>query len=164
MTINGAEPLVSVIMANLNGAAHIATAVRSVLAQTERSLELILCDDGSSDDSLALARTAAKGDPRFFVLKHPSRTGPAAARNRGLAAAHGRWIAIVDNDDFIDAERLENLIAVAEADGADIVADDLLVFYHDGARQLHPHLREGLRKAPSWIGATAYERSRPPRS
>ena len=57
---------VSVIMANLNGAAHIAAAVRSVLRQTERSLELIVSDDGSSDDSLAQARDAAEAIRAWF--------------------------------------------------------------------------------------------------
>jgi glycosyltransferase involved in cell wall biosynthesis len=153
-------PLVSVIMANLNGAAHIAEAVRSVLRQTERSLELIVSDDGSSDNSLQVAANAAQGDPRLVLLKsEPARTGPAAARNRALAIARGRWIALVDNDDFIHPERLERLIGAAEQDGADIAADDLLVFYEDGARAPHAHLRGALARASHWITAAAYERS-----
>ncbi|HJS80087.1 MAG TPA: glycosyltransferase family 2 protein, partial [Vitreimonas sp.] len=153
-------PLVSVIMANLNGAAHIAEAVRSVLRQTERSLELIVSDDGSSDNSLQVAANAAQGDPRLVLLKsEQARTGPAAARNRALAIARGRWIALVDNDDFIHPERLERLIGAAEQDGADIAADDLLVFYEDGARAPHAHLRGALARASHWITAAAYERS-----
>jgi succinoglycan biosynthesis protein ExoO len=147
-----AEPLVSVIMANHNGAAHIAAAVRSVLRQTETRLELILSDDGSSDDSLARARDAASGDRRLIVLTHTQRGGPAAARNRALAAARGRWVAIVDNDDLIHPERLARLVAQAEADGADIAADDLLTFYEDGAPP-HPHLPA----APArWIDPATY--------
>jgi succinoglycan biosynthesis protein ExoO len=153
-------PLVSVIMANLNGAAHIAAAVRSVLRQTERSLELIVSDDGSSDASLDIARAAAEGDGRLLILKsEQARSGPAAARNRALHVARGRWIAIVDNDDYIHPERLEGLIAAAESDGADIAADDLLVFYQDGAHAPHGHLRGRLSRAPHWIGAGEYERS-----
>lgn len=150
---------VSVIMANLNGAAHIAAAVRSVLRQTERSLELIVSDDGSSDDSLAQARDAADGDPRLVLLKsEAARTGPAAARNRALAVARGKWIAVVDNDDFIAAERLERLINAAEAEGADIAADDLLTFYQDGSRPPHAHLRGALAREPRWVDAAEYER------
>jgi len=156
----GGEPRVSVVMANLNGAAHIAAAVRSVLRQTETALELIISDDGSDDDSLARAADAAAGDPRLILLtSEKSRTGPAAARNRALAAARGRWIAIVDNDDFIQPERLERLIDAAEADGADIAADDLLTFYDDVARPPHAHLRGAMARAPAWVSAAAYERS-----
>ncbi|MBC7769875.1 MAG: glycosyltransferase [Phycisphaerales bacterium] len=160
MNANAAGPRVSVIMANLNGAAHIAAAVRSVLRQTETSLELIVSDDGSSDDSLARARGAADGDPRLVLLtSERARTGPAAARNRALAQARGRWIAVVDNDDFIHPERLERLIADAEADGADIAADDLLTFYDSVKKPPHGHLRGALAAAASWISAPAYERS-----
>jgi glycosyltransferase involved in cell wall biosynthesis len=153
-------PLVSVIMANLNGAAHIAEAVRSVLRQTEPSLELIVSDDGSSDASLEIAEAAANGDPRLVLLKgERARTGPAAARNRALAIARGRWIAVIDNDDVIHPERLERLIRAADADRADIAADDLLVFYDDGSRAPHAHLDGALARGPQWISAAEYERS-----
>lgn len=156
----GAGPRVSVVMANLNGAAHIGAAVRSVLRQTERSLELIVSDDGSDDDSLARAEAAAAGDPRLTLLtSEKRRSGPAAARNRALARARGRWVAIVDNDDFIHPERLERLIDAAEADGADIAADDLLTFYDDVRRAPHPHLRGAMARAPTWVSAAAFERS-----
>lgn len=155
-----ATPLVSVIMANLNGAAHIAEAVRSVLRQTERSLELIVSDDGSSDGSMEIAQVAANGDPRLVLLKSEHvRSGPAAARNRALAIARGRWISVVDNDDFIHPERLERLIRSAEADGADIVADDLLTVHEDGSHAPHAHLQGAMARAPHWISAAEYERS-----
>lgn len=160
MNESTATPLVSVIMANLNGAAHIAAAVRSVLGQTERSIELIVSDDGSSDSSLEIAKAAANGDPRLVLLKgQHARTGPAAARNRALAVARGGWIAVVDNDDFIHPERIERLIRAADADRADIVADNLLVFYQDGSRAPHAHLRGALARAPHWVSAADYERS-----
>lgn len=150
-----AEPRVSVIMANYNGAAHIAAAVRSVLRQSETSLELLLCDDGSTDDSVARAQAVADGDARLVLLRSETRGGPAAARNRGLRAARGRWIAVVDNDDAIHPERLRRLLDAAERDGADIAADDLITFYEDGAREPHAHLR-GLEQ-PRWVSAAAYE-------
>jgi GT2 family glycosyltransferase/glycosyltransferase involved in cell wall biosynthesis len=159
MKVNDAGPRVSVVMANLNGAAHIADAVRSVLRQSERALELIISDDGSQDDSLARARAAAAGDPRVVILESQRQTGPAAARNRALDIARGRWIAVVDNDDYIHPQRLQRLIDAAEREGADIVADDSIVFYEDGARRPHAHLRGALAERPHWISAAAYERS-----
>jgi succinoglycan biosynthesis protein ExoO len=159
MSKNDAAPRVSVIMANYNGAAHIAVAVRSALRQTERSLELILSDDGSSDDGLQIACGAAGGDRRLIVLRGSARTGPAGARNRALEAARGRWIAIVDNDDYIHPERLERLIGAAERDGADIVCDDLLTFYEGHERAAHAHLRGAWAEKPHWVGAATYVRS-----
>lgn len=149
-------PLVSVVMANFNGAAHIGAAVRAVLRQSLGDLELILVDDGSTDDSVARALAAAAGDPRLVVLTHGQRGGPAAARNRALDAARGTWIAIVDNDDLIHPDRLERLIGAATRDKADIAADDLLTFYQDGARAPHRHLGWD---APRWISPAAYEAS-----
>jgi glycosyltransferase involved in cell wall biosynthesis len=146
-------------MANYNGAAHIAEAVRSVLAQDSVSLELIVSDDGSSDDSLARAEAAASGDARLIVLRCPDRTGPAGARNRALRAARGAWIAIVDNDDALEQGRLARLVAAAERDGADIAADNLLTFYEDGAQAPHPHLHGAFAREPCWIDAAAYVRS-----
>lgn len=159
MTADPAGPAVSVVMANYNGAAHIAAAVRSVLRQTETSIELIISDDGSSDDSLERARAAARGDPRVVVIASGRRGGPGAARNRALAAARGRWIAIVDNDDAIHPDRLKQLVALAEADMADIAADDLLTFYDGGERAPHALLPRRWARAPRWIGAADYLRT-----
>jgi succinoglycan biosynthesis protein ExoO len=153
---DGNAPRVSVIMANYNGAAHIAEAVQSVLRQTEPSLELLLSDDGSSDDSVARARAAAAGDRRLRVIEGARRSGAGAARNRALEAAAGVWTAIVDSDDFIHPQRLQRLIAAAGRDGADIVADDLLAFHQAGDRPPRAHL--GFRQ-PQWVTAARFESS-----
>jgi succinoglycan biosynthesis protein ExoO len=122
-----AAPLVSVVMANYNGARHLAEAIASAQRQTLADWELILVDDASTDDSLAVAVALAQADPRIRVLAQARNRGPAAARNRALAAARGAWIAVVDSDDVMLPERLERLLARAEAEGAEIVADDQLV-------------------------------------
>ncbi|MBY0564345.1 MAG: glycosyltransferase [Hyphomonadaceae bacterium] len=152
-------PRVSVIMANFNGGAFIAAAVRSVIRQSEGSLELIVADDGSSDDSLDRAEAAAAGDPRLTVIRGGGRTGPAATRNRAIGAARGDWVAIVDNDDFIHPGRLHRLLDAADADGADIVADDLLTFYQDIDKAPHAHLRGPYAERPQWISAAEYQHS-----
>ncbi len=149
-------PAISIIMANYNGAGSVAAAVRSVLRQTETSIELIFSDDGSSDTSLAEAKAAAAGDPRFVAINGGPRSGPAATRNRAIAAARGRWLAVVDSDDFIHPDRLERVVRAAEADGADIAADDMLVFYDDAPAAPHPMLKGPLTRAPAWISAADY--------
>jgi succinoglycan biosynthesis protein ExoO len=117
-------PEISVIMANFNGAAFIGDAIRSVQDQTLASWELIVVDDASSDDSVAIAQRIAAADCRVRVLVQPVNSGPGAARNRALDAARGRWIGILDSDDALAQERLERLLARAWRSGAQIVADN----------------------------------------
>lgn len=88
-----------------NGRRFIAEAVTSVLASTFRSFELLVLDDGSSDDSAAEAMRAAAGDPRLRVIPLPH-GGVAAARNAGLREARGEFIANLDADDAMFPERL----------------------------------------------------------
>lgn len=129
-------PVVSVIMANHRGAPYLAASLRSVLAQTQSRLELILADDASDDDSLVIAQGIARQDGRLRILPSAENQGPAATRNRAIEAARGEWIAIVDSDDLIHPDRIARLIAAAEAAGADMVADDLVHFGNDEARTL----------------------------
>ena len=132
-TARTAAPLISVVMANYQAGDKLIPAVESVLGQSLGDLELIICDDASGDDSLALAARFARADPRVRVISAERNGGPARCRNRGLDAARGQWIAVVDSDDIIHPERFERLLAAAEYRGADIVADDLLHFYEDGS-------------------------------
>ena len=152
----GEVPLVSVIMANHRGAAHLAAAMGSVLAQSESRLELIVADDASDDDSLAIARGLGAADPRVRVLAAAQNEGPAATRNRAIAAARGTWLAVVDSDDLIHPDRLARMVAVAEAEGADLVADDLVHFGNAEARTL---LQSQAPLRPEWLTAAALLRS-----
>jgi glycosyltransferase involved in cell wall biosynthesis len=90
------SPMTSVIMPVHNGAAHITEAMASALAQLAQTDELIVVDDHSSDRTLSVV--AAMAEPRVRVLSTPRR-GVSAARNVGLAAARGEFIAFLDHDD-----------------------------------------------------------------
>jgi len=125
-------PLVSVIVANYCGERHIAEALRSILGQTVRDLELIVADDASPDASVSIVAGIMAADPRVTLIRSPRNAGPAAARNRALDAARGQWLAIVDADDVIAPDRFERLLAAATGLDADIVADDLLLFDDSG--------------------------------
>ena len=109
------EPAVSVIIPVYNRTATLATAVRSVLAQTFQDFEIIVIDDGSSEDiPAALADLKA---PNLRLLKHPDNEGTAAARNTGIRHATGRYIAFLDSDDTWMPEKLDRqLKALAAAD------------------------------------------------
>jgi glycosyltransferase involved in cell wall biosynthesis len=106
-------PKVSVVIPSYNHAAYIRRAAESVLAQTLADLELIIVDDGSTDDSLqALAGIA---DRRMTVVAQENR-GAHAAINRGLGMARGAYLSILNSDDAYHPERLACLTAVLEAD------------------------------------------------
>jgi glycosyltransferase involved in cell wall biosynthesis len=94
----------SVILPVRNGAAYIGEAITSVLVQLEEKDELIIVDDGSTDDTRSFIAAAA--DSRVRVLTIPPR-GVSAARNFGLAAARGEFIGFIDHDDLWPAGRQE---------------------------------------------------------
>jgi succinoglycan biosynthesis protein ExoO len=118
-------------MANFNGARFIADAVRSVQAQSLTCWELIVVDDASSDASVPICLELAQNDSRIIVLIQEANGGPAAARNRALDIARGDWIAILDSDDVMAPRRLERLVARADGDAAEIVADNQMLCSHD---------------------------------
>ena len=116
-------PLVSVIVPVFNGARCLATAVGSLTRQTLSELEVLIVDDGSTDDSVRVAAELAARDPRIRLLRHRCNRGQSAARNLALERARGRWIALVDADDEIDPDRLRILVEAGEACAAELIAD-----------------------------------------
>lgn len=106
-----AAPAVSVVMPAYNAAACVRRAVDSVLAQTWADRELLVVDDGSGDATPAVL--AAYGE-RLRVLRQAN-AGPAAARNHGLRAARGRYVAFLDADDWWLPAKLERQVALLDA-------------------------------------------------
>lgn len=108
-------PRVSVITPYLNAAATLPNTIASVQAQDFKDWELIAADDGSQDDSHALATAAALADPRIKVLApHPYCSGAGPARNRALEAASGRYVAFLDADDLWLPKKLSIQITAME--------------------------------------------------
>src|SRR5213078_796455 len=95
-------PEVSVIMPAFDAERYLPAAIDSVLRQTNADLELLIVDDGSSDETAQIARWYAARDPRVRVLQQPN-AGPGPARNTGFRAAQGRYLAFLDSDDEWDA-------------------------------------------------------------
>ncbi|MDR2912185.1 MAG: glycosyltransferase [Alistipes sp.] len=112
-------PLISVIVPVYNAEKYLARCIDSVLAQTHADLELILVDDGSRDRSGAICDAAAARDPRVKVI-HKANGGVSAARNDGIEASRGEWIAFCDNDDFYAPAMLERLLEICLTTDADI--------------------------------------------
>jgi glycosyltransferase involved in cell wall biosynthesis len=109
-----AAPTVSVVIPTYNRARTLGRAIRSVLRQSLAELELIVVDDGSTDDTPAVLATFS--DPRLRLIRR-SNGGAAAARNSGVAAATGEFIAFQDSDDEWLLDKLERQVAALR--GAD---------------------------------------------
>ena len=141
-------PLVSVIMPVYNDEGYVATAIESILAQTFTDFELIVVDDGSSDASAAIVRAYANRDKRIRFFQLERNQGPAVARNRGIAAAGGDFVAGMDSDDISLPERLQKQVDFllsapdigAVGTHARVVNADLQLLYHKTPPRHHAHL------------------------
>lgn len=103
-------PLVSVLIANYNYAGYIGRAIESVLQQTYQQFEIIICDDGSRDNSLDVIQSYAARDQRITVIAQPN-GGQAAALNTAFAKSRGDIIALLDADDEWFPEKLATVVA-----------------------------------------------------
>ncbi len=138
-------PRFSVVIPAFNASQTVVAAVRSVLAQTERDLEVVVVDDGSADDTADVVEQL--DDPRLRVVRQPN-GGPAKARNAGIALSAGEYVSFLDSDDLLLPDYLE--LAGAALDGGvrpGFAYTDAYVLYAD--RRL---IARG----------TAMERQRPP--
>ncbi len=114
--VAGADALVSVVIPFWNEVALTLGAVRSALDQTHRQVEVVLVDDGSTEDIAPLA-ALAKTEPRLRLLRQPN-AGPAAARNRALDVAQGDYIAFLDADDRFLPQKIERQLDQMQRNGA----------------------------------------------
>lgn len=103
----GPNDLVTVVIPCFNAARFIGRTIDSVLAQAYAELELIVVDDRSTDNSVELIRAYALRDPRVRLIERTRNAGaPAAPRNTGVAAAQGKWVALLDADDIWHPDKL----------------------------------------------------------
>jgi glycosyltransferase involved in cell wall biosynthesis len=124
-------PRVSVIMPVYNMAGSLPDAIRSVREQTLRDIEIILVNDGSTDDSPVICAKAAAEDPRVKVISGPNE-GLSAALNKGLDAARGEWIGFCDADDRAHPELCQTLLDLAVRECADLPSVALRMVSPDG--------------------------------
>ncbi|THD78845.1 MAG: glycosyltransferase family 2 protein [Phenylobacterium sp.] len=126
-------PLVSVIIPAFNAAAFVGRTLASLRAQTFADFEAIVVDDGSTDATAAIVREVAAADPRIRLIRQAN-AGVAAARNRALAEARGRYVANLDADDLWRAQFLERTVDALEAAGEGAIfafARSLWIDEHD---------------------------------
>ena len=131
------DPEISVVMPAYKGASFIGAALESVMAQTFADWELVCVDDGSRDGSGDIAAEYAARDGRIRVLRQAN-GGTSAARNAGIEAARGRYIAFLDEDDIYHPKCLEVLHAAAVRHGADAVGIDFVPFEEGASLVISP--------------------------
>ena len=114
------HPLFTVVIPVYEGAGVIERSVRSVLAQESTDWELVVVDDGSRDDSAAVARRTADGDPRVKFVTQPNR-GRSGARNAGAAVAAGEYVVFLDADDEVRPDWLSRMGAAGGPAQAELI-------------------------------------------
>ncbi|CAN5744279.1 hypothetical protein BH23ACT10_BH23ACT10_32460 [soil metagenome] len=111
-----ASPLVSVVIPAYNASTHVRTAVTSALQQTYQPIEVVVVDDGSTDATPQIVTSLAVADSRVRLIRQPNQ-GVAAARNRGIAASRGTYVAPLDADDYWLPDKIRSQVARIEAGG-----------------------------------------------
>jgi glycosyltransferase involved in cell wall biosynthesis len=138
------NPLVSIVIPAYNRAAKLSVAVKSIQAQTYTDWEIIIADDGSQDETEEVVQNLIIADGRIRYVRHQSNRGAQAARNSGIIAARGQWIAFLDSDDEWLPESLELRIRRLLDQGASVVYSGALIQHYGKPLETY-HL-------PEWNG------------
>lgn len=131
---------VSVILTTYNRINTIQRAVDSILNQTYTNIELIIVDDHSTDGTFELISELYGEDDRILYIINETNMGPSAARNTGVNAAHGEWIAFHDSDDVWHPDKLEKQMSFAEKAGSEVgmIYCQFMWYWSDGSTSIWP--------------------------
>ena len=125
------NPLVSVVVPVYNVEKYLDRCVQSIVNQTYENLEIILVDDGSTDNSASMCDNWAKADRRIKVI-HKINSGLGMARNTGLDSVCGKYIFFFDSDDYVNIEIVEKCVTAAEKNNSEVVVYGLCDVYDNG--------------------------------
>src|SRR4051794_25173627 len=146
---------ISVIVPAFNVEPYLQECLASIAAQTARDIEVFVVDDGSTDGSRAVAEAFAASDVRFHVITQPNR-GLGAARNAGVAAARGTYLAFVDGDDVLPPRAYEHLQGALTRTASDFATGNVLRITAEGVVQA-PFLRRAFAKTQLRTHVTRFE-------
>lgn len=125
------NPLVSIVVPIFNAAKYLPACLDSVTNQTYQNLEIILVDDGSTDNSYQIAKSYAKKDPRIKLV-HQKNQGLSGARNTGITKSTGTYLTFIDSDDEIKPDFIEKLLIALQKTNADISICSFKEVYPNG--------------------------------
>jgi glycosyltransferase involved in cell wall biosynthesis len=135
--------MISVIIPVYNAEKYLKKCLKSVIEQTYKEFEVILINDGSTDNSAVIAKYFEQKDKRIRVIEQEN-SGPAQARNRGIEAAVGEYIAFIDSDDWVSPEMLMELYNAAERETADLVICGFEYFSKGKTRRVSQNIEPGV--------------------
>ena len=131
-------PAISVVIPTYNAAKFLREALDSLLAQTFPDWEAVCVNDGSTDNSLEILQEYAARDGRFHILDGPN-GGYGKAMNRGMDAARGKYMAILEPDDILPPNAYKTLFNLAEEHGTDVTRGGLCQFYEENGEKTFNH-------------------------
>jgi CDP-glycerol glycerophosphotransferase len=154
------SPQLSIVVPFYNVEPYLADCLESLVRQTLKDFEVVMVDDGSPDGSTVIAKSYAARDPRFRLLQQPNR-GLGAARNAGVAAATGGYLAFLDGDDLVPRYAYELMTGTLEETGSDLVCGNVRRLHagrftpspmHAAVFAAGPMLRTHITREPRLLG------------
>ncbi|CAK9886955.1 MAG: putative glycosyltransferase EpsJ [Candidatus Erwinia impunctatus] len=129
------SPVLSIIVPMFNAEKSFPSFISSLLAQTQPNIEVIIVNDGSTDDSAVMAHRYAQQYDHITVIDQPNR-GVSCARNAGMAIARGTYVTFPDADDTMEPEMYQTLVTMAQRDDLDVAqCNAVRVFLSSGRRK-----------------------------
>ena len=122
--------LISVILPVYNAEKYLDNSIKSILSQSYKNIELIIINDGSSDNSKKICEKYQKDDKRIRII-NKSNKGVSAARNDGIKEAKGEYICFFDADDFLENDMIEKMVESAQANCSDIIISEYKYLYEN---------------------------------
>ena len=165
MTANN-HPLVSVIIACYNAERYISDCLETIINQTYNNIEILVCDDNSSDNSYEILKKYSQIDDRIIVLKNDSNLFAAETRNRCINQSNGEYLLIQDIDDKSEESRIEILLNQILNEEIDFVSSDMIPFSDEGIDEVktivrkpeYPDKNDFLWGLPFYHAATLFKR------
>jgi succinoglycan biosynthesis protein ExoO len=147
---------VSVIIAAYNAEDYLAKSIESVLSQEGIALEVVLVDDGSTDNTLEIMKRFATKDSRVNIVQNCENIGLSAARNQGMRVACGEWVTPLDADDWYGEGRLARLLEAGRRHGVEMVADDQFLSSAGGHKKTRTLLSRRFRGLETIISTAEF--------